>query len=493
MVQGAARQTLQLAGLACLASIAGMTGALPGLAATPAWEDRRDRDMAAINEFRHIAALSRLEAATNLPSPQHRYVTLVIGGDLGFGGSRQPVVATAGVRHGRRHSFAKLTRHLRPLIQSDLAFANLESVVTATNKLSALDKTFTFRMHPNGVAHLVEAGFNVLSTANNHGIDYGSGGMRHTIRHLASLRHSGLIAAHGIAPSAAAVFAPTRFTRNGATFAFAAAGIGGYRAKRSSPGQASYRSTADFDRLTQALARADTAYRMLSVHYGAELQVRPDRRSRNKLAATAVGERGIDLVIGHHAHTPAGVQRVGHGLVFYGLGNLLHLGMQDMGKFGICRDFGLLAKLHLVSDRRTGGRLVAQAIELTALRDMHVNSRPRTGRDGRQRIEVINYLGRELNDATGKRVTFVPRRDGSGLYCAPGAEKAGGAVRRLCSGWRAPSKPSAALQRRIRHSCRYRRKRSATAKLVKLRGRIVPRSKKRRRAAFKRSVYRHRD
>ena len=46
-----------------------------------------------------------------------RYVTLMIGGDLGFGGSRQPVAAKAGVRKGRRIAYADLTRRLQPILK----------------------------------------------------------------------------------------------------------------------------------------------------------------------------------------------------------------------------------------------------------------------------------------------------------------------------------------------------------------------------------------
>ena len=50
---------------------------------------------------------------------------------------------------------------------------------------------------------------------------------------------------------------------------------------------------------------------MLSVHYGQELQVRPSKDARQKLAGIAIERDGIDVVIGHHAHVPAGVQRIG--------------------------------------------------------------------------------------------------------------------------------------------------------------------------------------
>ncbi len=107
---------------------------------------------------------------------------------------------------------------------------------------------------------------------------------------------------------------------------------------------------------------------------------------------------------------------------------------------------------------------------------------------------MINTLGRELNDGTGRGLSFVPRKDGSGLYCAPDAASIGGAVGRLCRGWQPPARPAAALLHRIRQSCRYRRKNSKPAKVVKLRGRIVPKIKRKRaRSKFKRTVFRRED
>jgi Bacterial capsule synthesis protein PGA_cap len=426
---------------------------------------------------------------TNAPS---RYVTLMIGGDLGFGASRDPVVANGGMRHGRRIPYAELTRHIKPIIKSDLVFANLETVVTATNALSRREKKFNFRMHPNGVAHLVGAGFNVLSTANNHSIDYGTNGMRDTLKHLASMKTKGLLAAHGIAATRDEMFEPSRFAMKGARFAFSALGIGGVRATSSSPGQVHFRSRDDFERMSQTLGAAKTDYRMLSVHYGEELQVRPSKEARAKLAGTAVSRDGVDLVIGHHAHTPAGVQRVGDRLVFYGLGNLLHMGMRDMNLFSICRDFGVMARLHLVSNAKQSGRLVARAVEIIALDKMNSGSRMRRGGDGRRRIEVINYLGAELGkvDPAREGVRFQPRPDGSGLYCAPGADQLKGAVGKLCSGWRAPSEPGQATRRRLASACRYRRKSVSMAKAPKLRNSTSAARRKRQSRAALRAAFR---
>ena len=55
---------------------------------------------------------------------------------------------------------------------------------------------------------------------------------------------------------------------------------------------------------------------------------------------------GIDLIVGHHAHVVRGVEFAAS-LIFYGLGNFLHLGTANMTSSGICRDYGLMARVHL--------------------------------------------------------------------------------------------------------------------------------------------------
>lgn len=447
-----------------------------------------------VTEFLAISAPKSVSSETQTDKTNgvsSRYVTLIIGGDLGFGGSGQLVSPIAGLRNGRRVRYADLTRKLEGVLQgSDLAFANLETVVTEKNTLYATDKKFNFRMHPNGVAHLIDAGFNLLSTANNHAIDYGTSGMRHTLKHLEALRQEGLLAAHGVAASSLNLFRPAKFSKNNNRFALSAVGIGGIRARLDAPGQVHFRSIEDVRRITDGLRQTKASYRMLSVHYGQELQVRPSSKDRKRLVSMTNGLGGVDLVIGHHAHTPAGVQRIGDRLVFFGLGNLLHLGMQDMGKHNECRDFGMLAKLHLLPITGTDGRLTARAIELYTLRDMHLVSKVRGGSDGQRRINVVNYLSAELDDDADTRVQFVARKDGTGLYCAPGAKELGGPVGALCRNWRRPPPLDASTKRKLRHACRYMRKGSTPGRVATLRRSKAPsKSKKSGIPSFARSIF----
>ena len=100
-------------------------------------------------------------------------MVIVVGGDIGLSGSDQPVSAKGAYRHGARYDWADLTRHLGLLVNGDINFANLETVVTDKNSLPPTPKKFRFRSHPVGVQHLVKLGFNAFSLANNHAIDYG--------------------------------------------------------------------------------------------------------------------------------------------------------------------------------------------------------------------------------------------------------------------------------------------------------------------------------
>ena len=141
-----------------------------------------------------------------------------------------------------------------------------------------------------------------------------------------------------------------------------------------------------------------------------------------KLRDEAVRENNIDLVVGHHTHVAGGIQRVGRKVILYGLGNLLHLGMQDMAKFGQCRDFGLVVRLHLQRDAKK--RLRAAAIEAIPLTRMHAVAEPRRASAAAKRIAVLNGLAGELDHkASGAQgVRFKVNSQGHGVYCFPTAD-----------------------------------------------------------------------
>ena len=158
--------------------------------------------------------------------------------------------------------------------------------------------------------------------------------------------------------------------------------------------------------------------------------MRADAKQFADYRGLAAQKDGIDLIVGHHAHVVRGVEIAGQSLIFYGLGNFLHQGTADMNGKGVCRDYGLMARVHL--KKAADGKLKLRAVEAIPVADTHFRPRRLTGEAGAARIHALNYLDANLgDDASGARgVAFTPQPDGTGLYCLAGADKDGGIHRR---------------------------------------------------------------
>jgi poly-gamma-glutamate synthesis protein (capsule biosynthesis protein) len=403
----------------------------------------------------HAEAASVVPAAKP-PSPKPaRTLTITLGGDLGLNAHGAPVEAEGARRHGTMLGWEALTAGIRPLLDGDINFANLETVVTDRNDLQPEAKAFNFRSHPAGVRHLAAIGFNLISSANNHAIDYGLAGLAETMAHLEVLQREGRILAHaGVGATRRAAGEPRVLVVQGVEVAFAALGIdSGGRAGPSRPGIMAWRAPEDVADVIERLGRASAGYRILSVHQGQERDVTPDRETIRKLRHDALLEGGIDLVVGHHAHVVQGVEITDGRLVFYGLGNLLHPGMQNMGVFGICQDWGLVARLHLAGPAE--GRIRLRAVEAIPLTDMHWTAKPLPPERAAERIHVLNHLAAGLDHATSgaRGLRFAPQADGSGLHCEPGADAEPGRVGSLCKGFAGVPATPGPLRARIAAAC----------------------------------------
>lgn len=434
------------------AAVVSVAAFAPRAAAEPAFEEARPlKSPAARNGSAATGASKPVKRRPAETVSDDNPLVIVIGGDLGLSGSDQPVSPKGAYRHGARHDWADLTRHLGLLVNGDINFANLETVVTDKNTIAPAQKKFRFRSHPDGVRHLVKLGFNAFSLANNHAIDYGATGMRETLRHIGSLKQQGLALTAGLGMGDDA-FAAAVMSVRGTRVALGAVGIGGVSPGSGRVGMAGYHASRDFLATVHNLVGSTADYHILSAHFGSELQVAPTTSDVKKLRDLALVANGVDLVIGHHAHVAAGIQRVGHRYVLFGMGNLLHPGMQNMARFNRCRDFGLMARLMLTRDG--SGRLVVRAIQTIALTDMHLRARQLSAAEGARRIEVLNFHASGLDDksAAADGVRFRIEQDGTGLYCSPEALHAGGLLGKLCAGW-APTTLTSANHRSIAAAC----------------------------------------
>jgi poly-gamma-glutamate capsule biosynthesis protein CapA/YwtB (metallophosphatase superfamily) len=408
-----------------------------------------------------LTALVPASPATPAWASADDEVTIVLTGDVGLNRNGQKVQAT-GVRRGDFQTWEQTTETIAPEINGDLNFLNVEAVVTDRNDLRRDTKgqkgPFNFRMHPNGMRHLVSRGFNMLSLANNHSMDYGVAGLKETLKHVGAIEQERLAVATGIGMNREEASRPRRVNVKGSEIAFASIGIATnnlarHRAGANKPGQIAYRFDDDFAEIRKRLTAAPADYRILSIHYGLEGRVRTDAKQIAEWRRQAALKDGIDLIVGHHAHVVRGVELAGNSLIFYGLGNFLHHGTANITAKGICRDYGLMARVHL--KKAADGKLRVRAVEAVPVTDTHYRTRRLTGDKGRARIHALNYLAATLDDnASGARgMRFTPRADGSGLYCVEGAKNDGGTIGTLCRDYRAAPPIASSLRSRIARSC----------------------------------------
>jgi poly-gamma-glutamate capsule biosynthesis protein CapA/YwtB (metallophosphatase superfamily) len=205
---------------------------------------------------------------------------------------------------------------LAPVLRAaDLAFVNLESPFS--DRGHVVDSGMVFKAEPEMIAALVEAGIDIVSTANNHARDCGAYGVEYTLDWLDI--HG--IANTGTAKTEELAHAGTVLTCNGVRFGFL-----GYTYDQSNgnhtdvdlrvPTMDIARMRADVQNL---LPRVDAA--IVSMHAGTEYAKTPN--AQQKAFAHAAIDAGARVVVGHHPHVTQPWERYGAGVIFYSLGNLV--------------------------------------------------------------------------------------------------------------------------------------------------------------------------
>lgn len=205
---------------------------------------------------------------------------------------------------------------VRPALQGDLVFGNLEQPLTTRGK--AAEKKFTFRAPPAAAKVLKACGFTGVGLANNHVMDFGPDGLADTLAALdkAGLKHL------GAGNNALAARTPLFFERNGlkvGLLAVTSTFPDEAWAKKDRPGVA-YSNLAHLaDWVREAKARCDAL--VVLFHGGTELAPEPNEVQR--AVARAAAEGGADAFIGHHPHVVQAAELIGNTLVLHSVGNFL--------------------------------------------------------------------------------------------------------------------------------------------------------------------------
>ncbi|MBI5471329.1 MAG: CapA family protein [Ignavibacteriae bacterium] len=201
--------------------------------------------------------------------------------------------------------------------QYDIVFANLESTLSdQKGETQHPRNNLIFTGPPTGARSLAHGGVTVVSTANNHAIDYGVKSQRETIRYLSE---SG-IAFAGTALNPDDLAKPVIISRNGIDIAFFACTA---IMNRTGNEWKQYVCFADTALLLPKIRvyRDSVDFIVVSYHGGDEYSER--QNARTEAFAHAIVNGGADLFLGHHPHVPHGIESINGKYIVYSLGNFV--------------------------------------------------------------------------------------------------------------------------------------------------------------------------
>lgn len=244
-------------------------------------------------------------------------------GDIMMHGMVKRSARDAG-RAGADHAgHAALFEHIAPALRPlDVVFGNLETPIAPVH--GGPTPQMVFNASPTLLPALHEAGFSLLSFANNHVYDQGRGGFLETIEQL----EVSPLQAAGAGRSCAEARAPVLVEAQGIQLALIATSDLYNQFLNAAPDQpCSFRLEVEQVAQSVQQARATGAdLVLLSVHWGSEYKVEAAGRQR-QLAGELVAA-GVDVILGHHPHVaqPVEVQLGPDGqpaVVAYSLGNFI--------------------------------------------------------------------------------------------------------------------------------------------------------------------------
>lgn len=283
-----------------------------------------------------------------------RSFTLTAGGDILIHRSIAQLADT--YAEGPAYDFRPMFAAIEPWVgEADFAICHLEGALDPENT----DLSYYPRFNaPHEVAEaLAAAGYDACSTAGNHTLDHGFGGLADTLDVLdaAGLRHTG--SARG--PSERL---PNLYEINGITVGHLAYtySTNGLPPPADKPWAVNTFGSGDEILADAAWAREHGAeFVIVSLHWGAEYQT-PPTAGQIALAERLLSSPDVDLILGTHVHVVQPIGRVGDKVVVYGMGNEISNMFNHDGHSGT--EDGILVHLRV---EEVEGRFVVDQVAYT--------------------------------------------------------------------------------------------------------------------------------
>lgn len=198
----------------------------------------------------------------------------------------------------------------------DILFGNLEGPISDKGTLSG--SIYSFRMEPQSAKSLKEAGFDILSVANNHIGDWGRVAMKDTFQNL---KDAQIIPSGGGENENEAyeikniLIGDTKI----AYLSFSEFGKGYLEAEEGAPGIAIISDERIREGIEKAKAENDIV--IVSLHFGEEYKTEPN--NYQKTFAHKAIDYGASLVVGHHPHVIETLEKYNDRYIVYSLGNFV--------------------------------------------------------------------------------------------------------------------------------------------------------------------------
>jgi len=200
---------------------------------------------------------------------------------------------------------------------ADIVFVNLESPLSDQNgETVSPTHNVIFTGPPEGSKTLKNAGITVVSTANNHLLDYGKRGVFETMDNLQ--RESILFV--GTAKRKENLYDPLIIEKNNIKFAiFAVTAFVNFNPK-------GWKEVVAYSDTAQLLPRMKAVREsvdviIVSYHGGGEYTERPIKPLR-EFADWCIAN-GADIFLGHHPHVTHGIEKKGRSIIVHSLGNFV--------------------------------------------------------------------------------------------------------------------------------------------------------------------------
>lgn len=215
--------------------------------------------------------------------------------------------------HGASYPFAETSLFLNA---ADITFGNLETSITEGRSIEPFE--MTFRADPESTRALKDAGFDILSLANNHTSDFGHKGLLDTLLYL---DREGIVHV-GAGKDDVEAGQPMFVTAQGIRFAFLAytdQHFSGREAESERAGSAFMR----IERMQEAVGGARTFADIVIVSMHAGNEYEPEPNEFQQAFARAAIDAGATMVIGHHPHVVQTAEVYKGNYIFYSLGNFV--------------------------------------------------------------------------------------------------------------------------------------------------------------------------